>query len=271
MQFANITSKEGFPTNHSNATNELKLLEQQIQDIRHQISTLPQGKLIITKNKSNYKWYVKDEKGLTYLPKSQRACAMELARKKYLSHKLNDLTFTRNELKRTLQDNPRPLKHADQLLLDPRYHELLASDFTLTDQELIEWSQEPYEKNANYSDQLIHRSISGNIVRSKSEVIIDMTLFMNQIPFRYEAPLIINSNTFYPDFTILHPRTKQLFYWEHFGMMDNEQYAQSTFSKLALFTVNGIIPSINLLTTYETSDHPLNPDLVTKMVRHYFL
>lgn len=141
----------------------------------------------------------------------------------------------------------------------------------MTTQELYEWAAAPYERSTNYPEQLTHSSVSGNVVRSKSEAIIDMALYINQIPFRYEAQLLLKNIPLFPDFTILHPRTKEIFYWEHFGMMDNDKYAQNACSKITLYVSNGIIPSIHLITTYETKSHPLSSGLVDEMIRHYFL
>lgn len=109
------------------------------------------------------------------------------------------------------------------------------------------------------------------MVRSKSEAFIDMLLHANKIPFRYECALTLGSITYYPDFTIMHPKTGEIFYWEHFGMMDDPAYAGKAFSKLHNYSKHGIIPSINLITTYETQDHPLDLDTVHRLVEQYFL
>ena len=129
----------------------------------------------------------------------------------------------------------------------------------------------PYEKNTKYQEPLIHKSLSGNLLRSKSEAIIDMLLYTNRIPFRYECELLLNDISMYPDFTIRHPRTGQTYYWEHFGMMENPAYSKNACSKLQLYTSHGIIPSIHLITTYETKENPLNADFAEKIIRHYFL
>ena len=122
-----------------------------------------------------------------------------------------------------------------------------------------------------HPEQLSHLSISGHILRSKSEVIIDTALFSNRIPFRYECALSLGFKTFFPDFTIRHPKTKDFFYWEHFGMMDSPAYSQNAFNKLQLYNAHGIIPTINLITTYETKDQPLNSQYVQHLIEHYFL
>lgn len=137
--------------------------------------------------------------------------------------------------------------------------------------ELDEWQQQIFLKNEKYPEQLIHNTYSGNMVRSKSEVLIDMVLHENRIPFRYECLLELGDVEVFPDFTIRHPKNGELFYWEHFGMMDNANYSKNAISKLQLYVSNGIIPSIQLITTYETKEKPLNTEMIQKIVDYYFL
>lgn len=82
-------------------------------------------------------------------------------------------------------------------------------------------------ENPVHPEHLKHPCLSGHLVRSKSELLIDQALFTHQIPFRYECALKLNDLTLYPDFTIRHPETGQFFYWEHFGMMDSPTYSQN--------------------------------------------
>ena len=98
-----------------------------------------------------------------------------------------------------------------------------------------------------------------------------MLLYINKIPFRYECALHLGETTLFPDFTIRHPKTGNVYYWEHFGLMDNPAYSQNAYSKLQLYTSHGIIPSIQLITTYETKDNPLSTDIVEKIIAYYFL
>lgn len=52
--------------------------------------------------------------------------------------------------------------------------------------------------------------------------------------------------------------------------MNDSSYTQKAFSKLQLYVSNGILPSIDLITTYESKDHPLDTELVQKIISHYF-
>ncbi len=128
----------------------------------------------------------------------------------------------------------------------------------------------PYEQNPKHPEQLIHKTASGKLVRSKSEAMIDLYLYTKQIPYRYECSLQLGETTLYPDFTILHPHTGEIIYWEHFGMMDEPFYYQKVFPKLQLYTAYGIVPSIRLITTYETRTNPLSSEVIEKIIEHYF-
>lgn len=97
-----------------------------------------------------------------------------------------------------------------------------------------------------------------------------MALYMHHIPFRYEAQLNLNGHIIYPDFTLLHPITRQIVYWEHFGLVEDEKYRRDYLTKLNLYTSNGIIPSINLITSYETAEKPFTFFDAEKIIDNFF-
>lgn len=97
-----------------------------------------------------------------------------------------------------------------------------------------------------------------------------MMLYQKKIPFRYEEKLVLDGITIYPDFVIRHPVTGEYFYWEHFGMMDDEEYRNHACEKIKLYCKNGIIPSVNLITTYETKRDPLSAEKVEFRIQEYF-
>ena len=98
-----------------------------------------------------------------------------------------------------------------------------------------------------------------------------MCLVKYKIPFRYECALVIDGKIIYPDFVIRHPRTGEYFYWEHFGRMHKPDYAQDSFDKLKKYYKKGLVPGINLITTYESENHPLSMEMVEKIIEYYFL
>ncbi len=75
-----------------------------------------------------------------------------------------------------------------------------------------------------YEAGKIHEALSGDMLRSKSEVIIGNLLHEREIPFLYEQPLFAPDGTLrLPDFTVT--SRGQTFYWEHLGLLDQGQYA----------------------------------------------
>lgn len=198
--------------------------------------------------------------------------AEQLALKKYLSLKSEEINQKLIALSAYLRHYPQNNKKADQLLMDSSgYSDLLAPFFTPLSKELSAWAVAEYEHNPSHPEQLLHRTVSGNMVRSKSEAMIDMFLYTNHIPFRYECALSLEGIKLFPDFTIRHPKTGNLFYWEHFGRMDDPAYYKNVYSKLYLYTSNGIVPSIQLIITYETKDHPLTIENIQRTIEYYFL
>jgi len=246
-------------------------LTKEILTIKKHINKLPKGKLICAHNGIYTKWYISDGHKKTYIPKKNRKLAEDLAMKKYLSLKLDTMVSEVNAIDFYLRHYRDNTEIASALLKAPGYQELLSQHFRPVSEELKEWMNAPYERNTSHPENLTHKCMSGNTVRSKSEMLIDMSLCIYQIPFRYENPLILDGITFYPDFTIRHPRTGQFYYWEHFGRVDDPEYLESPLRKLRLFSAHGIYPSINLITTYETKDVPLSAELVENIIEYYFL
>lgn len=71
---------------------------------------------------------------------------------------------------------------------------------------------------------LIYTTEKGDLVRSKSEVIIANLLFSHSVKYLYEKELYYcNEKYIRPDFTIITSKGKT-FYWEHLGMLGNEEY-----------------------------------------------
>lgn len=53
-------------------------------------------------------------------------------------------------------------------------------------------------------------------------------------------------------------------------MIDSPFYAQKYLKKMQLFLENGIIPDLNLITTFETKDNPLTSQKVQEQINIYF-
>lgn len=253
-------------------TVEKNRLEKEMEALCRRLEELPEGKLVYASNGKYKKWYQSDGHNKKYIPKSNKKLAEQLAEKKYLLSLLEDLSIEKKRIESYLRYRHSDLDKTKEMLVDmPEYQELLAPYFIPKTEELNNWVKAPYEKNLKNPEHLIHKGSSGIMLRSKSEAIIEMLLYMNRIPFRYECALHLKDVTIFPDFTLRHPRTGQIYYWEHFGLMDDPAYAKNTSKKLGTYIANNILPTIHLITTYETKEHPLGMDTVKDIIERYFL
>lgn len=256
---------------HDRMLKEHQKIEKQVEKLQLQLKHFPDGKLICSRNGKYSKWYRSDGTNKVYIPKNERHLAEQLAFKKYLSLQLKNLLQEKKAIEFYLRHHDVNAGQVEQTLMNlPGFKELLFKHYTPLTQSLAEWMNSPYEKNPNHPENLIHKTYSGELVRSKSESMITSALFKNEIAFRYECILQCGKISLFPDFTIRHPETGDFFYWEHFGLMDDLVYCKKACSKLQLYTSNGIIPTIQLITTYETKENPLTSDMVEKIIEHYF-
>lgn len=246
-------------------------LEEQIADLKNQLQNSPPGKIGITHDGHRVKFFHVNQGKKTYIPKLKQNLAQQLSYKKYLTFLLEEAIHEKKALDTYLKCHSSEIPKSEKMMTEPEYQHLLAPFFKPLSEELNRWMQESYLRNPSHPEHLIHKTASGNLVRSKSEAMIDMILYMNHIPFRYECALTLGSMTIYPDFTMRHPKSGKTYYWEHMGLMDNPDYSAKAFSKLQLYTTHEIIPSIQLITTYETKEHPLDLAEVERIVEQYLL
>ena len=139
----------------------------------------------------------------------------------------------------------------DQLLRYLQEEFLPAQQGRITERDIYIWRSIKYEGNPYRPEQKIHRTPGGIYVRSKSELLIATHLEYMDIPYRYEAPLVLEGNTVYPDFSILRPADHKLIDWEHMGMLGDFDYAQKASMKLMQYFQCNIRPYDNLITTYD--------------------
>ena len=249
------------------------------------VKILPDGKLNCTHNGRYVKWFLSDGNNISYIHKKDRQLASKLALKKFLLSRIDDnkrllatceqcnstniqseLLLKDNNFRKLLTDYPENSKHiyCNRDLFRDFHNEQF--------QPVIDsWLSEEYNHNEAYPQALKHPCPSGNVVRSKSEAMIDLLLNQYGIPYRYECELKLDNISFYPDFTLFNPISGQLVYWEHFGMMDDPQYSLNASRKISRYIAGNIIPGINLIMTFETSSNPLSGIIAESKIEEYLL
>ena len=256
----------------------------QISSLKKSFKQIPLGKLAVYKGKYGFRWYFlgtvkKGEKAEEkYIPKGKRSFAEQLALKTYHMSLLEDLEEELRAIDSYIgvyQSTRRKKKHlltsrAEELVQNPGFLELLPESIAQNEKKNQQWLEESYHTLEDFRSEKKIKIKEGLYVRSKSEAMIAKALEQYHIPYRYECELTIGDKVVYPDFTIRHPKTGEVLYWEHFGIMDDQGYVQNCARKIISYSRMQIYPMKNLIITSEDYENPLSPDLVYTLVEHFF-
>jgi hypothetical protein len=127
-------------------------------------------------------------------------------------------------------------------------------------------------------DRLIHRTEHGEMVRSKSELLIADKLLAKNVKYAYEAPLKMGNEQRYPDFTIVDDESGRTFYWEHLGMMEDPTYERRWMRKLETYRRAGILlheegggPNGTLIVTRDAAGGGLDSVVIGKKIEEVIL
>jgi ATP-dependent exoDNAse (exonuclease V) alpha subunit len=132
-------------------------------------------------------------------------------------------------------------------------------------------------KDRFFENQLIHRTRRGEPVRSKSEVIIADNLLSEDIEYTYEKKLVGNDGTEkYPDFTI-EDESGIPYYWEHLGMLQEEDYKRKWKKKLEWYRSQDILPydegggkKGSLVITQDTEKGGISSENIKRLIQKVF-
>lgn len=259
-----------------NLLSELQLEEQRLSEIAKQksraLAQAPEEILIATSSHGCAQYYVRKPHGeKRYLKKEEHGIAKQLAQRDY-DRKV--LALATKEIK-NLKTLIKIMQGQEEALYDnlPKSRKCLVKPVTLPIDEFIKQWQSVQYKGKQFADGSAEiYTERGERVRSKSEKIIADKLYSMGVPYRYEYPLQLNGfGTIYPDFCILNKTTRQEYYWEHLGMMDKPEYCSSAIKKIETLMKNGFWPGEKIILTYETSEKPLDTNLLAGIVRKYGL
>lgn len=234
-------------------------LEKILANVNKELQTAPKGYIRVAyKRKTPQYYYLKDrnDRNGTYLNKNQKSLIQAILQRDY-NKKLKIVLERQLKILKKCYSiySPEILGQIFETTPKSRRSDITPKILTTT-QFVQKWQAFRYTpKEINPLLPVILTS-AGLQVRSKSEVIIAETLTKLQAPFRYEAPRQIGGKIFHPDFTCLNVRTRQEFIWEHFGLIDNPEYVESTVWKIQFYRHHGYNLGENLIITFEDKKHP---------------
>ena len=117
-----------------------------------------------------------------------------------------------------------------------------------------------------YAEYLIHRCENGQMVRSKSELVIANMLHQMNIDYMYEDP-VEGANVpgkMRPDFTFVDPAGDRII-WEHLGMLSRDDYRKAWEWKKDWYVKNEFIEGENFFTTQDDEKGGLDSTIVKKV------
>ena len=230
-----------------------------IQKALTHLKFMPEGHLRYRKDGNTLRFYWRrsneDINGKYLSLKEDGALVHQLAQKMYLERMLRAAVGELTAIERGEVHIRRhlPEQKMEEVLdgIDPGVRLMIMPIIETDEQYATRWQYQPYKCSDHYESEKKHSTKRGEKVRSKSERLIANILFDEWIPYKYECPLIVGEKTLYPDFTILDKRTRRVFYWEHFGMVDNTNYAVNACSRLSAYCAAGDAVWGNLIVTFE--------------------
>lgn len=145
------------------------------------------------------------------------------------------------------------------------------SDTLRRNTNLFDLSLRPDEaEGIPYPERLIHRTSTGIMVRSKSEVIVAETLTRHGVSYEYEKKLPARDNPHdfrLPDFTVYFEG--DVFYWEHLGMLSVPSYRARWLEKQQWYQANGYADQ--LLTSEDAPDGSIDVQRLEHTIRERIL
>lgn len=145
-----------------------------------------------------------------------------------------------------------------------------------TDEEYAQKWQRQIQRRKKLVGITNNKTLRGEYVRSKSEVIIADRLYLAGIPYLYEVnhtnhdiygePYVVQ-----PDFKILNKRTRQVFIWEHLGKLGDNDYCTISLPKINDYIRDNLIPGKNLILSLESLNCPLDVQVVNTLIESFLI
>lgn len=261
---------------------EINKINKILTFIRLEKENAPKGSLRISKSRNKipryYHIYTDESTGAIrdqYISKKKNRTLIErLAQKQYLKALEPVLEQELIHLKKLKDYYSQDRKGQVYDNLSEERKEMITPFFLSAEEKFLRWRNEKYPVNEEYAEYLRYETDRGELVRSKSELIIANLLYQERehLHYRYEDVLELKKSrmTVHPDFTIMSKEKGTLIYWEHAGKVDDPRYSDEFVRKVNAYIKEDILPGKNLIITYETTAVPLNVDIVRRMIHRYF-
>lgn len=240
-----------------------KQLLQELNMLKQELESLPEGSLYITKNRrwvSFYRHCNGHSQGIT----KDKPLIYSLARRHYLAlltEFLEDLLVSiGGDL--SAESFSRFLSELEELFKKFEKGNLDIDRITMTANQYI-WNSNRESQKQTHREDLIYPTIGRVYMRTKSEQTLGNLLERLHIPYRYESTVRINGIPYHPDFLIMLPNDR-LIIIEHVGRMDLDEYNDGLVSRLKAYDSVGLLIGRDVFFTFEldTRDESILKELL---------
>ena len=267
-------------------------LSQQKQEVEKLIRAIEKNRVLTLdgtiyskKVHGKYRYYVKgsDDKSTRYLRECESKLIRNLCTKTYALKLKAAAEKELNQLEGCIEllESAKDSEGKDKAEIDTVYNNLPegikqnVNPSMYTDDGYAEkWQSEKYQ-NRWEGKGFLFETARGEKVRSKSEWMIASMLAEAGVPYRYEELIGLHEEFgvhLYPDFTVLNKRTRKIYYWEHFGKMDDPEYVNNSFlPKINDYYNFEYLPGEKLLMTFESKEHPFDTTQVKRLIETFLV
>lgn len=254
-------------------TNEKNAIASLIAKCKVILKDSPEGKIILRNSKSRIQLsFVKDSdpsRHEIYISKKDETRYKKCLQTFYCRKLLPLLQKEYDDIDSFIKSNNSQNKYEVLISLPQPIRELIDPIAESHDDIYRKWTHAVYNKNPYpFEPSRLYLTKKGDYVRSKSELIIASILDDMNLAYKYECEYKINGYSVYPDFTIMHPDTLEIYFLELFGMMDDQSYASKTLKKIQQYSKTK--DADHFIYIFESLDNPLDLSSVKNLLNCYF-
>lgn len=257
---------------------EIRMREEKLHEYisisKEQLKKLPEESLRLASSNGKPHYYIvsKPKERGKYISLTDNITPRNLAQADYLRSVIKAASEELRAVEGILKHYERGTLEDIAGNLHPARKSLVVPVYPSDEEAIAAFLNESYEKMGFAPGAPEFYTTDNERMRSKSEVIIAEHLKKYAIPYQYEYPVWLNDfRIVRPDFRVLNVRTREIFLWEHLGMMDDPEYAETNIKKIEDYGSAGYYQGRKLILTYETRGVPLNSKLVDSIIEQFLL
>ena len=254
----------------NNLSSRLECLNSLIEAKTRALDNAPEGRLKVSSSHGKEQFHIISGDKTLYVSSDDSSTIRVMAQKMYDNRVLKSALREKEAISKALSLLPPDIAENVIEQIPDKQRKYIKPILQPDEAYIDHWLNSPFEQKTNDKDHGF-KSRKGDLVMSKSELIIADRLYSLGIPYRYEAALKVGSVTLHPDFTILDLRRRREVYLEHLGMMDDPGYIASNLPRLNLYQKNNILLGDRLFITYETKELPLDIDVLDKVISRFII